>query len=83
MQVRNYTRLPALRYLGFCNVLHIIMVVSGPSQLIESTNSMIIIVGIPPEGECCMLNDIHDHPTLPLMVQLEISRVAHSTSIQQ
>ena len=58
------------------------MVVSGPSQLIESTDSMIIIVGIPPEGEFCMLNDIRDHPTLPLMVQLKISRVAHSTSIQ-
>ena len=42
MQVRNYIRLPALRYLGFCNLLYIYMGVSGPSLPIESTDSMII-----------------------------------------
>ena len=40
VKVRKCHSLSALRYLTFCNVLHIIMGVSGPSLLIESTESM-------------------------------------------
>ena len=41
--VKNFTKLPVLRYLGVCNVLHCTyMGVFGPSLLIESTDSMII-----------------------------------------
>ena len=41
--VRNFTSLPALRFLGICNALHTYnMGVSGPSLLIESTNSMVM-----------------------------------------
>ena len=39
MKVRNVQSLPALGHLVFCNVLHI-YVVSGPSLLIESTDSI-------------------------------------------
>ena len=35
LTLRNFIELPVLRYLGVCNVLHI-MGVSGPSLLIES-----------------------------------------------
>ena len=41
MKVRNSTRLPALRFLVFCNILHIIMYMSGLSLLIESTDFLI------------------------------------------
>ena len=41
IQVKISTRLLALRYLDFCNVLHICFKVSRPSLLIESTDSMI------------------------------------------
>ena len=37
IKVRNYTSLPALRFLDMCNVL------SGPSLLMESTDSMIMM----------------------------------------
>ena len=40
MKVRIFTRLLTMRYLGFYNVLH---GVSGPSPLIESPDSKIIV----------------------------------------
>ena len=41
VKVRKLQSLSSLRYLTFCNVLHIRMGVSGPSLLMESTDSMI------------------------------------------
>ena len=43
MKVRILPRLSALRLLVFCNILHIYIYMSGPSLLIESTNSMILL----------------------------------------
>ena len=44
MHVRNLPRLSVLRFLVFYIVIHIIMYISGPSLLIESTDSMISFV---------------------------------------
>ena len=51
MQGRYFARLLALRYFGFCNVLLVYIYMSVrviPSLLIESTDSMIILVVIDP-----------------------------------
>ena len=45
MTLKDFTKLPIFRYLGVCNVLHIIMGVSMPSLLIESTDSIILLLG--------------------------------------
>ena len=43
MKVRTLQNLPTLRYLAFSNVLHsITYIISGPSLLIKSTDSMML-----------------------------------------
>ena len=59
LTLRNFTKLPVLRYLGICNVLHTYYGTSGSSLLTESIDSIIIV---------CTLKSISMNPLLLPMI---------------
>ena len=74
MTLKNSTKLPVLRYLDDCNVLHIPVGVSVPSLPIESTDSMIIPMYMTVWFGSVSMEYYHNNYYCPV-VQLEKSHI--------